>query len=135
MEIRKSIKGVCHKTSCFYDAYTKEYLDLNSLITKDELESDININNIRKPGIYICNNASKDNGYPTNEAGVLEVIATQMNSDYCIQRYSLKNSNKVYERHISETIPEWTRTLYKYSSGTAIPTGGSDGDIYDQYFD
>jgi hypothetical protein len=28
-----------------------------------------------------------------------------------------------------------TISKYNYSRGTEIPTGGSDGDIYDQYFE
>ena len=83
----------------------------NSLIDKGELDSTININLLSDAGIYICNNPTTANGYPTTSTGVLEVIKSSETSGHVIQRYSVDGSNVTYERHIGEELGSWEKLL------------------------
>lgn len=83
----------------------------NSLIDRGELDSTININLLSDAGIYICNNPTTANGYPTTSTGVLEVIKSSETSDHVIQRYSVDGSNITYERHIGEELGSWEKLL------------------------
>lgn len=46
-----------------------------------------------------------------------------------------KNEMDVAIANIKNTLNLGTISAYNYSRGTVAPTGGSDGDIYDQYFE
>lgn len=75
------------------------------------LTSTDNVNRVFDEGRYLCYYDDLPSNLPENSTGVLEVIRSGQIVDHCIQKYYLEESQITYERHISEELGYWHKTI------------------------